>query len=458
MSLLLAYYGDDFTGSTDVLEALSTAGIETVLFTRPPSDEMLRHYPGLQAVGVAGHSRAMSPDEMELELPGIFAPLAQLQPQFVHYKTCSTFDSSSTIGSIGRAIEIAQREFQNRIVPLVVGAPSLQRFCVFGNLFARSGLDSEIYRLDRHPTMRNHPVTPMDESDLRLYLARQTDWPMFLIDCLQLDRGSGAVAAQLTETNTANSIVLFDVLTEVHLATIGCVISELQEYENKPLFVAGSSGIEYALVKHWQSTGMIRERRSIGVPAPTDRTIAVCGSCSPVTRRQIAWAIEHGYAEVPLDAKRMVASKDFSVEIVEIVKQTRAELAAGRSVIVHTQGSRVASRGQVSPKLASESRRDSATWGTTDRLGVILGQILREVLHQCRLPRVAVVGGDTAGQVARELGIDALQMAGTLAPGSPLCRVSSADPAIDGIEITFKGGQVGHDDFFGSLLSGQYEH
>ena len=30
--LLLAYYGDDFTGSTDALEFLTLAGIKTVLF------------------------------------------------------------------------------------------------------------------------------------------------------------------------------------------------------------------------------------------------------------------------------------------------------------------------------------------------------------------------------------------------------------------------------------------
>ena len=30
-SVLLAYYGDDFTGSTDVMEALTTNGVEAAL-------------------------------------------------------------------------------------------------------------------------------------------------------------------------------------------------------------------------------------------------------------------------------------------------------------------------------------------------------------------------------------------------------------------------------------------
>jgi uncharacterized protein YgbK (DUF1537 family) len=39
MSLLLAYYGDDFTGSTDAMEVLQWAGLRTVLFLEPPSAE-----------------------------------------------------------------------------------------------------------------------------------------------------------------------------------------------------------------------------------------------------------------------------------------------------------------------------------------------------------------------------------------------------------------------------------
>jgi uncharacterized protein YgbK (DUF1537 family) len=42
-----------------------------------------------------------------------------------------------------------------------------------------------------------------------------------------------------------------------------------------------------------------------------------------------------------------------------------------------------------------------------------------------------------------------------MAPGSPLCRVSAANGVIDGAEITFKGGQVGRDDFFTSVLKGK---
>jgi uncharacterized protein YgbK (DUF1537 family) len=109
---------------------------------------------------------------MDAHLPQIFRALQVLQPSLCHYKVCSTFDSSPRVGSIGRALEIGQEIFASPYVPLVVGAPALRRYCVFGNLFAT--VNGETHRLDRHPTMSRHPVTPMAESDLRVHLAAQT--------------------------------------------------------------------------------------------------------------------------------------------------------------------------------------------------------------------------------------------------------------------------------------------
>ena len=37
--LLLSYYGDDFSGSTDVMEALTVYGIPAALFLAPPDAE-----------------------------------------------------------------------------------------------------------------------------------------------------------------------------------------------------------------------------------------------------------------------------------------------------------------------------------------------------------------------------------------------------------------------------------
>ena len=107
--LLYAYYGDDFTGSTDVLESLAEGGVEAILFLVPPTPELLARFPTARAVGLAGDARSRSPDWMDRHLPRLYAALQALGAPLVHYKTCSTFDSAPEIGSIGRAIIPSQR-------------------------------------------------------------------------------------------------------------------------------------------------------------------------------------------------------------------------------------------------------------------------------------------------------------------------------------------------------------
>ena len=51
---LISYYGDDFTGSTDVMEALASNGVETVLFLKKPDDAFLARFADARAFGLAG--------------------------------------------------------------------------------------------------------------------------------------------------------------------------------------------------------------------------------------------------------------------------------------------------------------------------------------------------------------------------------------------------------------------
>ncbi|TIX33425.1 MAG: four-carbon acid sugar kinase family protein, partial [Mesorhizobium sp.] len=130
--LLLSYYGDDLTGSTDVMEALELGGVPTVLFMRQPDDAQLAQFSHCRAVGLAGTSRSESQQWMDTHLKVAFGWLKTLEAEICHYKVCSTFDSSPTIGSIGRAIEIGRSVFAQDSVPLVVGAPQLKRYTAFG--------------------------------------------------------------------------------------------------------------------------------------------------------------------------------------------------------------------------------------------------------------------------------------------------------------------------------------
>jgi len=451
--LLLAYYGDDFTGSTDVMEALSKAGLRTVLFLKPPTTGQLARYPGMRAFGIAGGSRTMSPEEMERALPPAFEALRSSGAPVIHYKMCSTFDSSPTIGSVGRAIEIGRRVFGDRPTPLMVGAPVLGRYVVFGNLFARSGLDTEPFRLDRHPTMSRHPVTPMREADIRLILAEQTPLPVVLVDVLKLEQD--ADSALRPAGGKAAPIVLFDTLREEHLPEIGRRIEEMAK--GGPLFTVGSSGVEYALTAHWNGrfgtalgstprmnqddTGASSASRRFDLPTPqaVNQIIAVSGSCSPVTDRQIERAIDHGFAEIGAGPELLAPM----ASIAAVLQHAQSLLEQQRSVIVHS------SRGP------DDARYDSKLGGEKQsQLCDSLGRILETLLASSGLRRAVVCGGDTSMHVARALGVEALEYVGPIAPGSPLCKIHAPGRIADGCEIVFKGGQVGRDHFFLDVLQG----
>ena len=96
-NILLAFYGDDFTGSTDALEFISRAGAKTVLFTETPTQEQLNAFPGLDAFGVAGKTRALSAEAMEEILIPAFEKMKATRAKHIHYKVCSSISSSLQI-------------------------------------------------------------------------------------------------------------------------------------------------------------------------------------------------------------------------------------------------------------------------------------------------------------------------------------------------------------------------
>lgn len=436
-NILLAFYGDDFTGSTDALEFLSRAGARTALFIEPPTAEQLKKYPGLNAFGVAGKTRAMAPAEMEQTLLPAFEKLRQTGARHVHYKVCSTFDSSPTIGSIGKAIDTGFTVFKNKAVPLLVAAPVLGRYCLFGNLFARMGIGSngKIYRLDRHPSMSRHPVTPADESDLRLHLSKQTSKKTGLIDITQVSASVEAIRNEWEQqVQQGFDVVLFDAMYQEQLLRIGELIDE--QANAGTLFSVGSSGVEMALGQYWNHTNTLQPVASWDHPGKAEPLFVIVGSCSPVTAAQIKYAKAKGFEDLLIDAAAICNNDDQSIHA-SISKAVDC-LNKGKNVIVHTGG---AAEQQTANLPAAQ-------------LGTALGNIAREAAAQSTVKRIVIAGGDTSSYAARAMGIEAVEMIAALVPGAPLCKASAPGSPINEREVNFKGGQVGGENYFEVLMNG----
>lgn len=430
----LSYYGDDFTGSTDVMEALTGNGVPTVLFTRLPSTAQRARFPEARAIGLAGESRSRSPDWMDRHLPQVFDWLQSLGARHCHYKTCSTFDSGPGIGSIGRAAEIGLRAFGQRHAHVVVGAPQLRRYTMFGTLFA--SFQEEIHRIDRHPVMARHPATPMAEADLRRHLAGQTDLPMGVLGP-EIERQPSGIAALRRSRAAGDRLTLLDVYDAASQARVGALIEEALA-ETGP-FIIGSSGVEYALIRAWQAAGQIPEPEGTR-PLERQEVIAVVsGSCSPTTERQIRHACLAGFRGIAVDYAALAYGQGAEAALDAAFDSAAQALRNGQSPIMYT---------------ALGAPDTNAPEAANDRVGQGLGRLLDRVMTDFELPRVGVAGGDTSSHALSILDTYALTLRRPLpdTPGSPVCLAHREGKP--GFEIALKGGQVGADAYFVTLRDG----
>jgi uncharacterized protein YgbK (DUF1537 family) len=412
---LYGWYGDDFTGSTDTLATLAERGFRALLFLRQPSEAQLTAAGPLDAIGIAGASRAMAPEAILTELTEIGRFVAGQGVKLMHYKCCSTFDSAPPIGSIGAAVAALKPFFPNPLVPILGGQPNLGRFCLFGNLFAAGG-DGTVHRIDRHPTMSRHPVTPMAEADLRRHLAAQGLGDVGLIDYRAYGDGSIAQSA----LSSGKPVVLFDVSTEADLMTIGVALAA--SLENGPMLAIGASSVARAF-----ATG--HGKAAVVPPAPdathrgTGPVLALVGSLSPVTRAQVEAA--KGYAMLPVDAGRLLADESYAAAL----RSTALSQLAQGDVMLVTE--------QPAGAPADAGAVAEAT-----------GALLAAIIAEARLSRLVVAGGDTSTMAIRSLPLWGLSYRGPCVPGAPLCRAHSGDARLDGLEIVLKGGQMGPPGFF----------
>ena len=425
---LLSYYGDDFTGSTDVMEALAGNGLDTVLFLEVPDPDFAARFSGARAFGLAGTSRSETPGWMDANLPQAFEWLKSLDADFCHYKVCSTFDSAPHVGNIGRAIEIGRSTFGGGMVPLVIGAPQIRRYTAFGHLFA--AYQGRVFRIDRHPVMSRHPVTPMTEADVLAHLSRQTDLAAASIDNVAL----------LADPDIPHTdILLIDVDDEATQLAAGSLL--WNRLRGRSRFLCGSSGIEYALVPALREAGVINERPHFSDAGPVAQIAVVSGSVSPTTERQIRHALANGFTGVALDPVALASDER---ETARAVEAGLAILSEGASPLLYTALGPAADRGG---ELSAE--------GARHRIGKALGRINRALIDRAGLTRAVVAGGDTSSHALSEMGIAALTLKMPLpqTPGSPLATAHG--PAVGALDVALKGGQVGHDDYFSMIRAGR---
>jgi 3-oxoisoapionate kinase len=443
----LAFYGDDFTGASDNAAQYARHGLRTLLFFSNPTHDALKkaaqHY---DVIGIAGTARSLPPEQMADELLPVLENFQQLGVNFIQYKCCSTFDSSPSIGSLGEAIQLMRRVWPQSFVPVFSATPEFGRYTLFGHHYARAG--NQVYRLDRHPVMSRHPVTPMHESDLAKILADQGFKPTRLIDLRLLDeheKNPNALSTLIAHDDSA----VFDGYTQQQVITGAASLWQLAR--TRTICAMAAQGLAHALGTH------LREKNKIAAPQPTqklapvDRLLVLSGSCSALSAAQIDWAIAAGFQEIRITPEQLISTDERTLQVLE--DQMLNALSAGKSMVIYTaKGPDDHHLAAVIDKVPADM---SAPAYIANRIGLLYSRLAHTALARAGLKRLVVAGGDSSSFTMRQLGAIALEIkASHFKQNAHVCTLISNDLLINGKEVLLKGGQVGTDDLYGCMLQG----
>ncbi|RUR57215.1 four-carbon acid sugar kinase family protein [Vreelandella populi] len=382
------FVADDFTGASDTLATLRRAGLKARLYLAAPSCEEVAD---LDAFGIATAARSMDQQALATEMQRIGHQLLLHQPDILHLKVCSTFDSSPATGNIATAITALSAQLKPATTLIVGGQPSLGRYCVFGNLFAKSA-DGQIYRIDRHPVMQQHPVTPMLEADLRRHFSAMGLANVNLLDGIALHTDDAAPSAP----------VLCDALDNHDLKRIG----ERFRHALKPQLWVGASSVVEALYPNPQA---IEPPSSL--PGPL---LVFAGSRSSVTAAQVA--ATSNMTKVTISARQLANQSHAEYEqILRHLREGKATLAVLDEDTTH---------GLTALEIAQYSAKLIASLILSNSIGTLL-----------------IAGGDTSSLAIHHLQPQSIDYIGPLEAGVPVCAANFADGYQ--LPVIMKGGQMG---------------
>ncbi len=426
--MLLGCIADDFTGATDLANMLTRGGMRTLQTIGVPGAGV--SLPEADTVVVALKSRTIPAAEAVAQsVAALDWLMGQGCRQFL-FKYCSTFDSTDA-GNIGPVADALLARLGADFTIACPAFPENRRTIFNGYLFVGGELLSE-------SPMKDHPLTPMTDSNLVRVLQRQTQARVGLVPVSVVRQGAAAIRGafeRLRADGVRHAIV--DAVEDANLLEIGEACADLA-------LVTGGSGIALGLPENFRRAGRLTRVGSAARMPPTRGYAAViAGSCSKATQEQVA-AMKRRFPSMRIDPRELA---DGAAPVVDRAIGWAATQVSKGPVLVYSTAAPDAVR------AAQEAvGKDRAATLVEDALAAIAKAL---VAHGVR--RLVVAGGETAGAVVGALGVKALAIGPQIDPGVPWTFTVPGEP----VALALKSGNFGADDFFlkalGMLEQGQQQ-
>lgn len=415
--MILGVIADDFTGATDVASMLVRAGMPTVQVLGVPEGGL----PEADAVVIALKARTVPAAEAVAQSLQALAALRAAGARQVYFKYCSTFDSTAD-GNIGPVTEALMHALDTDFTIACPAFPENGRTVFRGHLFVGDELLSD-------SGMKNHPLTPMTDSNLVRVLQAQTNQRVGLlrVDALRADAASAI--AQLRAEGPC--IAVADAIDNADLLILGEACAEL------PLITAGS-GVALGLPPAYQRRGWWTPSDSAAnLSAVSGPAAVLSGSCSQATNAQVARWVADGRTAFALDPLALLRGEQSAETLLALALP---RLAQGPVLLYAT----------AAPERVKAVQAELGV----DAAGALVERTLASLaqeLVRAGVRRLVVAGGETSGAVVQALDVPQLRIGAAVCPGVPWTEANlpgSAEP----MWLALKSGNFGGVDFFADAL------
>lgn len=400
---------DDFTGGTDIASFLVKGGLNTVQLSGVPQIPIETD---ADAIVISLKSRSCAPSEAIEQSLNALTYLQQNDCTQIYFKYCSTFDSTE-IGNIGPVTDALMAALKTKFTVVCPSLP-LNGRCVFnGNLYVNGVLLNE-------SGMRDHPITPMCDSNLVRLMDVQASGTTALINYQTVEQGCDAIlTAYAVAQQDGHKYAVVDAFNEQQLSLIA------QSLVDMPL-ITGGSGLAYHIAvlasQHKKQDSMMKVPNKVP-------SVVLSGSCSQMTNLQVG-AYQDKAPAYAIEAERCLTDDRYAQQVSEwVMGQQGLEYAP----MVYATAN-VEKLKQIQQQYGAEK----ASTAVEDFFAQ-----LTEILSERGIRNFIVAGGETSGVVTQHLSLEALNIGKEIAPGVPWVF------SLDGhFALALKSGNFGSEQFF----------
>lgn len=430
--LIWGCIADDFTGASDAASFFEKGGLQTILYSGIPSENNCGEE--CQAIVIALKTRTQETAAAVMETLQAARWLWQQGAKQLFIKYCSTFDSTPE-GNIGPVMDALLEECQ---IPYTILCPALPvngRVVRQGHLYVNGEL------LHESP-MKNHPLTPMWDSDIARLMEPQSRFSCMKLTADQYLLPKAQLQAFIDDYGETHehfyvipdyeqeedAKIIVDLFADLPLLSGGSgILAELALASRVP--VDEDESRETDVLNTNRAKSSVEQKASVITEITGDRPgIILAGSCSEMTRKQITRAKEHGIEAIQIMPAKLLEGAQTLEMLWDFVEQHK-----GAEVLLYSSDSPE----QVQKIQAAGKER------VAELLEETMAALAKRAVD-AGYKRIIIAGGETSGAVTRALSFDSYMIGESVAPGVPVMIPRNR---MD-IRLVLKSGNFGQEDFF----------